>query len=138
MVSLREYAKNKGCSYEAVRKQVNRYKNELGGHINKVGRTQYLDDEAVSFLDNKRADNPVVIIEVGKDDEIKRLQEENKNLLIKIAELQDLLLREKDQVKELQEEKIALLEQAPTAPDQNEPAPEEVREPEKKPWWKFW
>lgn len=129
MVSIKEYAKNKGCSYEAVRKQVNRYKNDLEGHINKVGRTQYLDDEAVSFLDSKRAGNPVVIMEVGKDDEIKRLQEENKNLLIKIAELQELLLHEKDQVKELQEEKIALLEKS------EEAATEKT---EKKPWWKVW
>ena len=54
MVSLKEYAKNKGVSYEAVRKQVNRYKDELKGHISKVNRTQYLDEEAVAFLDSKR------------------------------------------------------------------------------------
>ena len=121
MVSIREYAKNKGCSYEAVRKQVSRYRSELEGHISKVGRTQYLDDAAVEFLDKKRADNPIVIMETSKDEELKRLEAENKALLVKIAELQEALLYEKDQVKLLQEDKIRLLEQ----------------KDEKKPWWKF-
>lgn len=111
MISFKEYAKNKGCSYEAVRQQVRRYKNDLNGHITKVGKTQYLDDDAVIFLDSKRKTNPVIILEVEKDETIKRLEEENKALLLKVATLQDELLREKDQVKELQEEKIMLLEQ---------------------------
>ena len=111
MISFKEYAKNKGCSYEAVRQQVRRYKNDLNGHITKVGKTQYLDDDAVIFLDSKRKTNPVIILEVEKDETIKRLEEENKALLLKVATLQEELLKEKDLVKELQEEKIMLLEQ---------------------------
>lgn len=124
MVSLKEYAKNKGVSYEAVRKQVNRYKDELKGHISKVNRTQYLDEEAVVFLDSKRAESPIIIMESGKDEEIQRLEMENKALLLKVAELQEALLKEKDQVKLLQNEKIELLEA------KNQKA-------EKK-WWQFW
>lgn len=124
MVSLKEYAKNKGVSYEAVRKQVNRYKDELKGHISKVNRTQYLDEEAVAFLDSKRAESPIIIMESGKDEEIQRLEMENKALLLKVAELQEALLKEKDQVKLLQNEKIELLEA------KNQKA-------EKK-WWQFW
>lgn len=124
MVSLKEYAKNKGVSYEAVRKQVNRYKDELKGHISKVNRTQYLDEEAVAFLDSKRAESPIIIMESGKDEEIQRLEMENKALLLKVAELQEALLKEKDQVKLLQNEKIELLE----AKNQKK---------EKK-WWQFW
>lgn len=124
MVSLKEYAKNKGVSYETVRKQVNRYKDELKGHISKVNRTQYLDEEAVAFLDSKRAESPIIIMESGKDEEIQRLEMENKALLLKVAELQEALLKEKDQVKLLQNEKIELLEA------KNQKA-------EKK-WWQFW
>lgn len=124
MVSLKEYAKNKGVSYEAVRKQVNRYKDELKGHISKVNRTQYLDEEAVAFLDSKRAESPIIIMESGKDEEIQRMEMENKALLLKVAELQEALLKEKDQVKLLQNEKIELLEA------KNQKA-------EKK-WWQFW
>lgn len=120
MVTIREYAKNNGVSYEAVRKQVNRYKGELQSHITKVNRTQYLDDEAVAFLDSKRAENPIIIMESNRDDEIKRLEMENKALLVKVAELQEALLAEKDQVKLLQTEKIELLE---------------ARKPEKKRWF---
>lgn len=110
MVSIKEYAKNKGVSYEAVRKQVNRYAGELKAHITKVGRTQYLDEEAVLFLDSKRAESPIIIMESGKDEEIQRLEAENKALLLKIAELQEALIQEKDVVKQLQTEKIELLE----------------------------
>ena len=124
MVSLKEYAKNKGVSYEAVRKQVNRYKDELKGHITKVNRTQYLDEEAVAFLDSKRAESPIIIMESGKDEEIQRLEMENKALLLKVAELQEALLKEKDQVKLLQNEKIELLE----AKNQKVV----------KKWWQFW
>lgn len=130
MISLKDYAKNKGVSYEAVRKQVNRYKDELTGHIHKQNRTQYLDDEAVAFLDSKRAESPVILLQMDKDEEIQRLSNENKALLIKIAELQEALLNEKDQVKLLQDEKIALLE-----------AKQEMamdKDTEHKPWWKFW
>ena len=110
MVTIKEYAKNKGDSYEAVRKQLNRYSGELKGHKTKVGITQYLDDDAVQFLDSKRAENPIIVMESSKDEELQRLEAENKTLLLKIAELQDELLREKDQVKQLQIEKIELLE----------------------------
>lgn len=124
MVSMREYAAQKGVSYEAVRKQVSRYKKELEGHITKVSRTQYLDDEAVAFLDGKRQENPVILLQVDKDEEIQRLHDENKALLLKVAELQDALLKEKDTVKELQTEKIALLE-----------AKQEREAAKRKSWW---
>lgn len=110
MVSIRDYAKTKGVSYEAVRKQVNRYKAELGEHIVKVGKKQYLDESAVAFLDERRAESPVIIIESGKDERIEQLETENKALLLKVAELQEALIKEKDKVQLLQNEKIELLE----------------------------
>ncbi len=107
MISMREYATLHDISYEAVRKQVKRYEAELNGHISKVGRTNYLDDEAVAFLDEKRSKNPVVIIDEEKKDQIQRLSDENKHLLIKIVQLQDELSDEKDLVKDLQTQLIA-------------------------------
>ena len=111
MKSIKEYAKEKQVSYEAVRKQISRYKKELGNHIQKVGRTQYLDEEAEAFLNEKRNTSPVVLVQASKDEELEELRKEKEMLLLKIAELQDQLLREKDQVKSLQEDKILLLEQ---------------------------
>lgn len=107
MISMKDYATLHNISYEAVRKQVKRYETELQGHISKVGRTNYLDDEAVAFLDEKRSKNPIVIVDEEKKDQIQRLSDENKQLLIKIVQLQDELNGEKDLVKDLQAQLIA-------------------------------
>ena len=96
MITLKDYAEKKRVSYEAVRKQVNRYRSELGEHLYRHGRTQYLDEEGEAFLDKKRLSNPVVLIEKNKDDQIEELQQENDNLRIKIMELQEQLLASKD------------------------------------------
>ena len=122
MQTIKEYAKNNGVTYEAIRKQIKTYEVELKEHIMKNGRTQYLDDYAVDFLNKKRANNTIIVAQADKDEEIKRLENENKALLLKVAELQDQLLKEKDSVKALQEEKIQLLEQKES-------------KPEKKKWW---
>lgn len=112
MISIKDYAKEHNITYEAVRKQIKRYQKELDGHISKINRTKFLDDFAVEFLNEKRKNNPVVIIEANKDERIQQLSEENKALLLKIADLQEQLLKEKDNVKLLQEEKIRLLERS--------------------------
>lgn len=126
MITIKEYAKIKSVSYEAVRKQIKRYTTELDGHIVKINRTQYLDDYAVEFLDEKRNSNPIIIMESSKDEEIEQLKREKEALLIKVASLQEELLKEKDQVKTLQLEKIELLEQ------KNQDKQEEKK------WWEFW
>lgn len=130
MISMKDYAEQKGISYEAVRRSVNRYKEELEGHIVVQNRTKFLDDEAVAFLDSKRQQSPIVIVNQDKNEELERLRNEKEALLIKIAELQDALLQEKDKVAVLQEKNIALLE---AKVDSSTEIPE-VR----KPWWKFW
>lgn len=125
MISIKDYAKEKGVSYEAIRQSVDRYKNELEGHVIKQGKTRYLDDVATAILDSKRAGNPVIIVNEDKDERIAALEEENKALLQRVAALQDQLLKEKERVTLLQQEKIELL-QPPEAPE----AP--------KRWWQFW
>jgi len=127
MVTIKEYAKSKNVSYEAVRKQIQKYKDkELKEHVIRKNKTQYLDDYAVEFLDNRRRESPIMVVKMNKDEEIERLEMENKALLLKVAELQEALLREKDEVKQLQLEKIELLEQ------------KKEEEPPKKSWWKLW
>ena len=83
MMTIAEYARSRSISYEAVRKQINRYSIELDGHISKQGRTQYLDAEAEAFLDSKRQKDPVFVL----DDRDRVLQEKEQ----RIAELEDLL-----------------------------------------------
>ena len=112
VMTLRDYAKQNNISYEAVRKQVVRYADELGDHIIKDGRQQFLDEEAVAFLDSKRQKNPVAIIQMDKDERIEDLQRQLDVAKDLIIELQNERNKLKDEKYALEQEtaKIALLE----------------------------
>lgn len=103
MLSIKAYAELKNVTYEAVRQSVNRYKEELKDHVFVQGKTRYLDDFAMDFLDQKRSVNPVVIYEVSKDEEIDRLNNEVADLKDKILKLQELLLDEQQKQLPLQQ-----------------------------------
>lgn len=132
MISIQDYATQKGVSYEAVRKQIDRYKEDLDGHIITQGRKRFLDDEAVSFLDEKRNSNPIVIMEQSKDDEIRQLQAENKELLLKLCMAQERLLHDADRIAELTAEvhELKLLQSA----KQEEPKTEAIPKPKLTLW----
>lgn len=89
VISLKDYAAQKNVSYEAVRQQVVRYKDELAGHVIRDGRQQLLDEDAVAFLDAKRMKNPVAIIQMDKDERIEALEAQVKALLAKTADQAD-------------------------------------------------
>lgn len=113
MITIKDYARGRGISYEAARQQISRYMERevdgfrLADHISKVDRTQYLDDEAVSFLDGRRAKNPVIIQQEERDETIDRLRQ-------RVDELQTRLLAAQDEYKALLLEKhsIEMREQA--------------------------
>lgn len=88
-VSLGDYARQKETTYEAVRKQVKRYEQELEGHIFKEGRTRFLDEYAVEFLEERRNKNPVTIINNNKADELAAAKEEIAELKAKISLLEN-------------------------------------------------
>lgn len=146
MITIKEYAEKSGKSVQAVYKQIKAKENAalLEEHIllQKIGNknTKVLDDEAVRILDQASRQAPTVILQSGKDDIIEKLQaekeqlaNENKALLIKVAELQEQLLQEKDNVKLLQQEKIELLEEKQ---EQNQQAEEEEKETSF--WHRLW
>ena len=117
MITIKDYAKQKGVSYEAIRKQINRYEDELEGHLVKQNRFLMLDDEAVQFLDSKRSENPVIVYEQNKDEELEQLRHENKVLLIQMNTVQDhlgkvqqKLIAEMNTTKLLTQEKVQYLE----------------------------
>lgn len=80
-ISIKDYAKQKGVTYEAIRKQISRYKAELEGHIVVDHRRQLLDETAVAILDKHREGNPVIVYQQDKDEELQNLRDENNNLL---------------------------------------------------------
>ena len=91
MVTIKEFARTENCSYEAIRQQIKRYETDLKSHIIKQGRTRFIDEYAAKFLREKRRAAPIVIQEQNKDDELQQLRDENKNLLIKLAAVQEEL-----------------------------------------------
>lgn len=107
MISIKDYAKSHGISYEAVRQQVSRYAGReidgfcLADHITKVDRTQYIDDEGAAFLDARRAKNPVIVQQEERDETIERLRAQ-------VGELQARLIAEQDRYIKLIDEKHAI------------------------------
>lgn len=109
MVSIKDLAAQNNVTYEAVRQQVQRYTSELEGHIFVQGRTKYLDDYAVEFLNSKRDANPVVVYDVNKDSEIERLENENALLRMKLLEKQEKIEKLQDKLLEAAETPVLLL-----------------------------
>lgn len=131
-ISLKSYAESHNISYEAVRQQVTRYRKELENHIIQDGRQQFLTEEAVAFLDEKRCKSPVVIIQEDLRDELETTKETLERLKFEYAkmegqvELLDRKLSEKEnkllligdaeaRVKELATEKAKLEARAENA-----------------------
>ena len=109
MITIRNYAKENNVSYEAIRKQIKRYEDELNGHIIKQNRTQFLDDIAVAILDQHRRENPVIIVNQDTDFRLKQLEDENKNLLIKVAQQADKISQLNEDLKNKIEQMTSLL-----------------------------
>lgn len=107
MISIKDYAKAHGVSYEAVRQQVVRYVDKevdgfrLADHVNKIGRTQYIDDEGAAFLDERRAQNPIIIQQEQRDETVERLRARVDELQVRLIAAQDeyrALLQDKHEI----------------------------------------
>lgn len=107
-ITLRDYARQNGVSYEAVRQQVKRYAAALEGHIHHIGRTQYLDAEAIQYLDNKRAQHPMIMYEKSKDQELQELRDKVVMLQAKLIEAQEQVVASQGALVEAQAARLAL------------------------------
>lgn len=85
LITIKDYASRSGISYEAARQVVNRHREELGCHLVKKKRTQYLDDEAVKMLNDIRGDNELSARLSSDAEEIADLRREKEVMLEKIA-----------------------------------------------------
>lgn len=126
-VSLKEYCKSREVTYEAVRRQLIRYEEELGEHLIKNGRFYFLDEEAIAFLDTHRQPKNIVLDSLAEDakqeiirlrEELEQLQqkyvsvlEENRGLLPYKANI-ELLEAKEQQTREQLEQKEKDLEEA--------------------------
>ena len=66
LITIADYANKWKVSYEAIRKQVNNYAEELGEHVHQIGKNRFLDQYAVEFLNEKRKVNTTIIKRVNK------------------------------------------------------------------------
>lgn len=109
-MTLKQYADDQGISYEAVRKQVIRYAEELSDHIITQDRKKYLDQYAVKFLTERRRESPIILMNMDQNEENQRLKEEVESLRVKLMTAQNELLKEKDRIISLQDEAKKTLE----------------------------
>lgn len=112
LLSLKDYAKQSNVSYEAVRKQVTRYKKDLEGHLVREGRQQFLDEEAVAFLNERRQRSYVAVFNQDKDEQIEKLKgdlDAAKTMIIALQQDQNRLQKEVHAL-ERENAKIARLE----------------------------
>lgn len=110
LMTIKQYAESQNVTYEAVRKQIVGYGEELKDHIVRKGRTQYLDEWAVDFLTKRRRESPVVLINQDKDEAIELLKSQVETLRVQLMTAQSELLKEKDRIIELQDEAKKTLE----------------------------
>lgn len=97
MTTIRDYAKDHRVSYEAIRSQISRYRGDLDGHIVTKGRTKYLDDFAVEFLNSRRKDDPVSVVALDRSELVDSLRDQ-------IDALKNELMTTQKRVIELQSE----------------------------------
>lgn len=103
--TIKEYARSRGISHEAVRRQLVRYSEELKGHITQQGRSKYLDDKAVEFLDQHRL--PKTIIMEPTDEETRQ---EVDDLKLQIDMLKDQITSLQGTIIQLQAKENVLIE----------------------------
>lgn len=97
MKTIKQYAEEQGVSYEAIRKQISTYKDELKEHIVIKGRTQYLDDWAVNFLTERRKENPVIIVSQEKADEVEAMRKQIETLRTQLLLSQNALIKSQEE-----------------------------------------
>lgn len=102
--TIRQYSESQSVSYEAVRKQLHRYAEDLRGHITTEGRTRYLDDWAIEFLTERRKAQPIVVLDPDDQSEAVELRRQLDGLKTQLMAAQNELLVAKDRIIALQDD----------------------------------
>lgn len=110
MLTIKQYAINKGVSTQAVYKQIKTHEKALEGHIQKINGSRYLDDEAVAYLNSQSENAPSVVIQENNSERVAELEADKQLLLLKINQLQEQLIAKCEKIEKLQQSNIELLE----------------------------
>lgn len=91
-MTIAEFAQTRNISYESARQRVNRYKDQLKGHIVRTTHGFEIDDFAVQYLDERRERSMQNRqVQIVSTNELKRLQLENETLKQEIQDLKEKL-----------------------------------------------
>lgn len=110
MITIQELAREQNVTYEAIRKSVARYKDELEGHTIKKNRKIYLDDEGADFLRSKRRESPLVIIDQSEKDELRTAREEADMLRAALLESQQKVIQLQERLLSARDAEVKALE----------------------------
>lgn len=108
MITVRQYAEQKGISHQAVYKMLKTHVAEIEEYVAKEGNVRYLTEEAVAILDKYRESKTQIIERTDDKERIEELEGNIKLLLQREVEL-SLELRE---VYKLQAEQAYLIADA--------------------------
>lgn len=110
MISIKDFAKGQGCSETIVYRHIRNNKKELGSNVQKLHGKTWLTDEGAELIRSLMKQQPIVISDTNE--EIKKLQEENRQLLqsLNLAKDKIILLQEQNVALTLENAKIELLE----------------------------
>ena len=98
LVTIKQFADSQGISYEAVRKQLHKYSEELSGHVIPKDRTRYLDEVAVKFLQERRRESPIILQNMDQGEEISRLMDQVEYLRAQLVSAQNKLLESQERI----------------------------------------
>ena len=118
LITLKQFAVDHKISYEAVRKQVIRY-----------AGTKFLDEVAVKFLEEKRRQSPIILINEEATEEAENLRAQVEVLKNKLLEAQENIIKLQEESKKAIESQVkydALLEQSQEKDRQLKESGEEI------------
>lgn len=109
-LSLKQYAQSRVISYEAVRRQLKTYAEELAGHVQKRNRNTYIDETAQKILDEHRKERAVIVTASDEQTQlqINTLTKELSEAKADYAKLQNELLAARSETLAVQKEMIQL------------------------------
>lgn len=106
-MTFQEFANLEGITYEAVRRRVLKFQDELTEHIIQQGNVKYLDEYAINYLqkNSRKSSSPELQPLIAAQRELAVLQYENERLKQENAKLQKTCDKWKNTCADLEKEK---------------------------------
>lgn len=115
LVTVEEYANNKGVTKSAVYKQIKRHAEELQGHIESKSGKMWLDEEATGLLDEASNKSAPVLVDMADKQRAEEIEAENEELKSQLGILREKMNTLMELNMSLTNEKIAMIEELTAA-----------------------